>query len=118
MYESFYGAILPICQRVLVATFDEVTSDFGHVIVRCNDRFGSSFAPYDRTPQAEATVADMIDSDALSQFQFEELPRVVGHPSPSRFAERNLLAQLDQVLLAKLGDLKNLHDAILRTSRT
>jgi hypothetical protein len=118
MYRSFYGAILPICHSVVVAPFDEVRSDFGHVIVRCNDRFGSTFVPYLHTPEAEATVAQMIDTDALRQFQFKELPQVVGRPSHSRFTEQDLLARLEPVLMAKLNDLKNLHDAILRASPT
>jgi hypothetical protein len=100
-----------------VASFDEVTGDFGGVIERCNDRFGSKFIPYDATPEAQVAVARMIDADALRQVQFEELPRVVGRPSPSRLVERDFLAGLDLPLMAKFRDLEDLHDAILRESR-
>jgi hypothetical protein len=110
---SFHHAILPICHSILVASFDEVTHDFGQVIRRCNERYGTDFVPYEATPDAEAAVARSIDSDALRTFEFNELSRFAGRPMPARKATGDFQAQLDQRLMDKLDELEVLHDTIL-----
>ena len=46
----FYRPLLELRDRVVVGPFPEVTTDFGAVIRRVNERFGTSFAPFEATP--------------------------------------------------------------------
>ncbi len=50
-YVGFHRRVLPYRDRVVVADFREVTSDFGSVIDRVNARFGTSFERFEHTPQ-------------------------------------------------------------------
>lgn len=45
-YWHFYKKILPFARGYLVASFEEVTTDFGSVICRLNQRFGKDFVPF------------------------------------------------------------------------
>lgn len=49
-YVTFYGRLLPYRYDVVVAPFEEVTSDFSTVIERVNTRYGTSFRPFRHTP--------------------------------------------------------------------
>jgi hypothetical protein len=48
-YIMFHQKLLPYVDRVLVASFSEVTRDMGEVIRRCNDMFGTNFTPFIHT---------------------------------------------------------------------
>src|SRR6185437_16335091 len=50
-YTRFYRRLLPCRDRMVVADFDEVTTDFGAVTRRVNDRFGTAFAEFEPTEQ-------------------------------------------------------------------
>lgn len=55
-YLRFYRAALRVRDRVVVAPFDVVVGDFSQVIEAVNRRFGTSFAPYEATPENEARI--------------------------------------------------------------
>lgn len=46
-YARFYECLLPYRDRFVVADFEEVTKDFGAVIRRVNERFGTAFAEFE-----------------------------------------------------------------------
>ena len=50
-YARFYERLQPYRSRYVVADFEEVTSDFGAVIRRVNDRFGTSYAVFEHTDE-------------------------------------------------------------------
>jgi hypothetical protein len=52
----FYRAVEPVASSVLLATFDEVTTDFGAVVDRLNARFGTSFPPFVHDEETAAQV--------------------------------------------------------------
>jgi hypothetical protein len=98
MYRRFYEGVLPVLDDVLIATFDEVTTDFGEVVRRCNTKFGTDFVPYEHTDVAEAAVVKMID--ATTAFAFggddDDLGHLVPRPSATRRpADDVLAARLD-----------------------
>jgi hypothetical protein len=113
IYREFYEGILPMADRFMVATFEEVTTDFGAVIRSCNERFGTDFVPYEATPASEQAVREMVDHWALRDFARGELHRVVGHPAPSRLSADELLPTLDQEFLAEINELDKLYEAVL-----
>lgn len=61
-YAAYYDRILPVRDSIVVAAFDEVVADFGAVVARCNERFGTCFEPYPGGPVAEAWVRAQIES--------------------------------------------------------
>ena len=52
----FYRAVQPLQTRYVLATFDEVTSDFGAVLARVNERFGTPFPLFEHTAENVASV--------------------------------------------------------------
>lgn len=83
-----------IADRLLVVRFQDAIADFGHVIELCNQRFGSSFAPYRKTDENEAAVR--AETEALAALYRPELfDRVVGRPSEARTrSQEDMLATL------------------------
>jgi hypothetical protein len=75
-YAAFHERILPSRARFVVATFEEVTTDFGAVTRTVNERFGTDFREFHHTEQNVQIVFQLIDeraqslpwSDALHQF--------------------------------------------------
>jgi hypothetical protein len=81
----FYQPLLPHRGRFVIGSFDDVTTDFGAVIRRVNDRFGTAFKEFDHTEenvrecfrQMEAYWRRVLGSD-------RSVERYVGRPSEER----------------------------------
>ena len=63
-YVDFYRGLPPLAHGLVIATFDDVTSDFGAVTHRVNQRFGTSFMEFQHSASEVATVFDLIDERA------------------------------------------------------
>jgi len=63
-YAAFYERILPVRFDVVVAKFEEVTSDFGAVTRRLNERFATRFREFDHTTQNVEAVFALIEERA------------------------------------------------------
>jgi hypothetical protein len=50
-YITFYTRCLPVADNCVVATFEQVLSDFGAVIRRINNRFGTNFEIFHHTDE-------------------------------------------------------------------
>lgn len=93
-WRHHHREILPYHERFVVATFDQVTKDFGTVTSRVNERFGTSFACYQATPANDEAVFAAIDENHTRLHGGTE--NVVPRPSELRRGEKEwLLAQLD-----------------------
>jgi hypothetical protein len=64
-YATFYERVLAIGNGYVVAPFDEVTADFGGVISRVNERYGTEFRSFDRTPTNVAECYALIEEKSL-----------------------------------------------------
>jgi hypothetical protein len=113
LYRRFHQGLLPMADRVVIATFEEVTENFGDVVRRCNARYGTDFVPYERTESSEKALAEMLDEWVLESFGEEELPRVSGRPSAARLPADEILASLSQELQAEIEELDKLYNAVL-----
>jgi hypothetical protein len=60
-YARFYRPLLPQRDGFVVGRFEEVTSDLGRVISRVNERFGTSFAPFEPTEVNMQAVREEMD---------------------------------------------------------
>lgn len=67
-YVAYYNAILPYRSDYVVASFDEVTTEFGHAIARVNERFNTKFALFQHNTASVRTVTDGIQSRDRAAF--------------------------------------------------
>lgn len=63
-YSTFFESITPARDRFVIATFDEVTADFGAVIRRVNERFGTRFRDFEHSKENLEAVFALIDERA------------------------------------------------------
>lgn len=84
-YERFYRPLLSRRHRFASATFDEVVEDFGKVIDRINERYGTGFARFEHTEENAASILAEIEEDYLTRDPPGELfERMVPRPSDRR----------------------------------
>lgn len=62
-YVVFYKRLKKYKDQFLMATFTEVSTDFGKVMQALNDKCGSSFVPFDHTDENVKTVFNRSDAD-------------------------------------------------------
>jgi hypothetical protein len=63
-YTAFYASILPYRDYQVVATFEQVTTDFGQVIERLNTRFGTTFRAFRHEPDQVGRCLELIEERA------------------------------------------------------
>lgn len=91
-YLRFYIPLLPIRHRFVVATFGDVTTDFGAVIARVNDRFGTNFDVFEHSEEAERRCIEMMIRDNRHVYRDgRELALKGAFPSPLRAREKDRL---------------------------
>ncbi len=91
----FYAPLRAYLNRLVVATFDQVTHDLGAVIETVNDRFGTDFTPFDHTEENVRKVWEAIDRDYRTRVgESAEFDRIVARPSPGREEQRRKVREL------------------------
>lgn len=84
-YRRFYRPLLRIRDGFVVAGFEEVTSNFGKVIGRVNEYYGTNFVPFEHTEESAASVLAEIEADYLTRDPpGERFERLVPRPSERR----------------------------------
>jgi hypothetical protein len=92
-YIHHHRILLPLRDRYVTGTFDQVTTDFGEVTERINARFGTAFARFEPTEEHTQAVFDAIEENHRVLHGGTE--NVVPRPSAMRRAEKEWL--LDQL---------------------
>lgn len=59
-YTRFYSCLMPYRHDLVVGEFDQVTADLGVVVRSLNDRFATSFSPFEPTPENVKTTLDLV----------------------------------------------------------
>jgi hypothetical protein len=86
-YLRYYRPLLRHRGSFVVGRFDEVTTDFGKVIRRTNQRFGTEFTEFDHTDENVQRVFDLIERwDRGRLGAGEAFRRSVARPSSDRRA--------------------------------
>ena len=63
-YADFYRRVEPVLGKVVVATFESVTTDMGGLIDRVNERFGTSFVRFEDSTENAEGVFEIIEERA------------------------------------------------------
>lgn len=90
-YTHHHRQVLRWADHIVVGTFEQVTTDFGSVIVAVNARFGTAFAPFIPTPTNVERVFTRIDVHYRELYGDKASERVVPRPSEARRAEKDWL---------------------------
>jgi hypothetical protein len=83
-YLDFYRTAWPARDGFVVAPFDLVVSDFGAVIDRVNERFGTSLARFERDPASERAAVELVEEMNRLECRGEVVETHVGRPSAER----------------------------------
>jgi hypothetical protein len=76
----------------VVGLFEDVTTDFGSVIDRVNQRFETTFVRFEPTPENEAAAFDLVEEMNRSECRGEVVETHVGRPSAQREARKAEIA--------------------------
>jgi hypothetical protein len=87
-YLDFYRTAWRARDAFVVGLFDDVTRDFGSVLDRVNQRFGTSFARYEATPENEAAAFALVEEMNRLESRGEVVEAKVGRPSAERSARK------------------------------
>lgn len=112
-WQRFHAQLLSHLNAFVLATFEQVTDDFGHVIERINVRFGTDFLPFDHS--ARNVAACFRDIELRNAQRFGEgavLEGGVARPSAERRAAKTQLLQ--QLQAPPLADRLAAADALYR----
>jgi hypothetical protein len=114
-YVVYHEALLPQIEHVVVSDFPETTGDFGAVTRRVNARFGTSFQPYERTPENEVAVRGMIENAGASH-SATTFERAVSRPSASRRSADEVIAELGAPVLSLLDRAQETYQKMLEAA--
>ncbi len=62
-WNDYYEALLPHRDQLFVVGFEEITSDFGQVILDFNARWGTAYVPFDHSARAVAACFGEIEEE-------------------------------------------------------
>lgn len=85
-YLDFYRTAWRARDSVVVATFEQVTGDFGAVIDRVNARFGTTFERYAGTAEDEEAAFAIVEEMNRRECEGDLVETHVGRPSAERDA--------------------------------
>lgn len=85
-YVRYYQTLEPHLHRIVVASFSQVSSDFGTVIERLNHKYQTEFRPFVNSDQNVQAVFRSIDEFQQSRTGAEDNHRTVSRPHELRNA--------------------------------
>ena len=84
-YVRFHRPLLPYRDRLVAATFTQVTIDLATVIARVNERFGTDFGAFDPTDANVARIFGEIEADERTRVSdVDDRERAIPRPSAVR----------------------------------
>jgi hypothetical protein len=118
-YLHFYHATWPLRERVVIAPFETVITDFGTVLSAVNRRYGTSYRRYEHTPENEEAAAAIVRQMNREELGGELRPSHGGMPSAERDRRKSALAGvIEQPPVARWIDrASDVHTAYLDYAR-
>jgi hypothetical protein len=88
-YIRFYTKILPYQDKFVVASFEEITTDFGAVVGKINCYFDTKFALFEHTQENVKKVLDFQNFHAGTSLTRQELKNTVIHKYETKLKSAN-----------------------------
>jgi hypothetical protein len=83
-YVDFYRTCWRVRDHFVVGVFDDVIADFGSVVRAVNERFGTSFRPFEPTADNQAAAFALVEEMNRRECRGEVVESHVGRPSADR----------------------------------
>jgi hypothetical protein len=93
-YVDFYRTAWRARDSFVIGVFTQVTEDFGSVIDEVNERFGTTFSPFEATPEASQTAIELVEEMNREESGGVVVESQVGRPSAEREYNREQLGGL------------------------
>jgi len=91
-YIQFYRRVLQMADRLVVASFDRVTNDFGSVITEVNEHYGARFKPFRHNESNERAAMHIVEQMDQSDTGLSTVTEShVGRPSLERRRSRDAI---------------------------
>jgi len=122
-YVDFYRTCWRARDDFVVGVFDDVTADFGSVVREVNERFGTSFRPFEPTPENQAAAFGLVEEMNRRECRGEVVESHVGRPSEERRGQAQRVAERvrepgSSRLLARADDWYRRYLALAEASRS
>jgi hypothetical protein len=105
-YLRFYLPLRPYVDRIVVATFDQVTTDFSAVIRRVNERYGTDFALFQHTAENARRSLEEIERHSKERWG-EGLTAEMKRSSPSELRDQVKVALRRRYRAPRLARLRD-----------
>jgi hypothetical protein len=92
-YVSFYETVEGYRDAYVLGTFEEVTGDFGRVIERINDRFGTTFSRFRHNERNVEAVLARVEKNSRRKFGEDSWEDKASRPLARREDKKRELAQ-------------------------
>lgn len=103
-YVRYYKAVIPFKNKFVLATFEEVTSDFGKVIEEINSKFGTNFNLFDHTEENQRKCFSEMSKIKVKLIEGVDIPEAHLHYPSSRRDNLKTLAR-DRLMCGKYKSL-------------
>jgi hypothetical protein len=102
----YHERVAPWKERLLLVPFEDVTRDFGTVIRRLNERFGTEYGVFEHSKENEARVFEIIDSRNRERFDAAQPERARSLARPTREREALKTSFRDELEAPRLRALR------------
>jgi hypothetical protein len=93
-YVDFYRTCWRVRDHFVVGLFDDVIADFGSVVRAVNERFGTSFRPFEPTADNQASAFALVEEMNRRECRGEVVESHVGRPSADRGRQKDEVTAL------------------------
>jgi hypothetical protein len=95
-WNDYYEVLMPVRSQLFVARFEDVTTNFGGVINHFNAKWGTSFTPFDHTPENAALCFRVTEAEHRQPSGEIQEMRVCRPSAERRSVKDAHLSQLNQ----------------------
>ena len=91
-YISFYRALMDYREHFLIGEFNAVTTDLGKVIERVNQKFSTTFVPFDHTEENAQEIFTMLN-ERWKTYPYTKKARTRGRDTDFKAKQKEILEQ-------------------------
>lgn len=111
-YARFHSTVLKVAESVQISSFESILSDFGGQVGRLNERFGTSFSIYQKTPSGEAQIRAMVEADGRRRHGGNLPEKSTARPSDSRTPASQLIEKSTEEFTIERDQAQRAYEAL------